>query len=203
MNIDQSSGRNRSRGRPHTSARCLIASVLFLLGLRGLSHSETARRGMKLAAARNVHCRSGHTPGQKDRKLRMDPRRSRCRNGDRGSDGPVDPHDQDARANRAFACFRRPCGRAGRRGRIFQSRYGPQRLSTSGPSALKCCWERSRFTGSLMAFGKLMGVLPGRPQTFPGQNAINLSVLAVALVILSVHAGQTRPADAILILSLL
>ena len=28
----------------------LIASLLFLLGLRGLSHSETARRGMKLAA---------------------------------------------------------------------------------------------------------------------------------------------------------
>lgn len=28
----------------------LVASVLFLLGLRGLSHSETARRGMGLAA---------------------------------------------------------------------------------------------------------------------------------------------------------
>ena len=28
----------------------LIASVLFLLGMRGLSHTETARRGMKLAA---------------------------------------------------------------------------------------------------------------------------------------------------------
>ena len=28
----------------------LVASVLFLLGLRGLSHSETARRGLNLAA---------------------------------------------------------------------------------------------------------------------------------------------------------
>src|SRR5271169_3097663 len=28
----------------------LIASVLFLLGLRGLSHAETARRGLNLAA---------------------------------------------------------------------------------------------------------------------------------------------------------
>ncbi len=28
----------------------LIASVLFLFGLRGLSHSETARRGLSLAS---------------------------------------------------------------------------------------------------------------------------------------------------------
>src|SRR3990167_5198706 len=33
------------------------------------------------------------------------------------------------------------------------------------------------FTGSLMAFGKLQGFLPGRPQTFPGQNVMNLALL--------------------------
>ena len=34
------------------------------------------------------------------------------------------------------------------------------------------------FTGSLMAFGKLQGILPGSPITFPGQNAITLGSIA-------------------------
>jgi NAD(P) transhydrogenase subunit beta len=37
------------------------------------------------------------------------------------------------------------------------------------------------FTGSLMAFGKLHEILPGRPQVYPGQNIVNLSTLAVAV----------------------
>jgi NAD(P) transhydrogenase subunit beta len=46
------------------------------------------------------------------------------------------------------------------------------------------------FTGSLMAFGKLMGILPGRPQTFPGQNAVNLVLLAVALALLVILGAR-------------
>src|SRR4029078_12071608 len=37
------------------------------------------------------------------------------------------------------------------------------------------------FTGSLMAFGKLQGILPGRPLTYPGQNASNVALLAIAV----------------------
>ena len=36
-------------------------------------------------------------------------------------------------------------------------------------------------TGSLMAFGKLQEILPGRPLTFRGQNVFNLALLAVAI----------------------
>jgi H+-translocating NAD(P) transhydrogenase subunit beta len=39
------------------------------------------------------------------------------------------------------------------------------------------------FTGSLMAAGKLQEVLPQRPITYKGQNFVNLSLLAVAVVI--------------------
>jgi len=42
------------------------------------------------------------------------------------------------------------------------------------------------FTGSLMAAGKLQEVLPQRPITWPAQNVINLSFLAVALVLVGV-----------------
>ncbi len=39
------------------------------------------------------------------------------------------------------------------------------------------------FTGSLMAFGKLQGLLPGRPITYRGQNVMNLSLLAAAVAL--------------------
>ena len=35
-----------------------------------------------------------------------------------------------------------------------------------------------------------MGILPGRPQVFPGQNAINLTVLGAALAILAVLVAK-------------
>jgi NAD(P) transhydrogenase subunit beta len=50
------------------------------------------------------------------------------------------------------------------------------------------------FTGSLMAFGKLAELIPGKPMTFPGQNAINFILLAgafAALVVLVVQPQLT------------
>ncbi|HYF50780.1 MAG TPA: NAD(P)(+) transhydrogenase (Re/Si-specific) subunit beta [Planctomycetota bacterium] len=49
------------------------------------------------------------------------------------------------------------------------------------------------FTGSLMAFGKLQGFLPGKPTTFPGQNVLNFLLMGgclVALITLVVMAAQ-------------
>jgi proton-translocating NAD(P)+ transhydrogenase subunit beta len=42
------------------------------------------------------------------------------------------------------------------------------------------------FTGSLMAFGKLQEILPTRPIVYRGQNIVNLSILAAAVVIVVV-----------------
>lgn len=44
------------------------------------------------------------------------------------------------------------------------------------------------FTGSLVAFAKLQGLMPGRPMTFPGQQLVNASVGA-ALIGVSIWAG--------------
>ena len=38
------------------------------------------------------------------------------------------------------------------------------------------------ITGSFMAFGKLQELITGRPITFPGQNAFNITLIAVALL---------------------
>jgi H+-translocating NAD(P) transhydrogenase subunit beta len=47
------------------------------------------------------------------------------------------------------------------------------------------------FAGSLIAFGKLQEVLPGRPLVFAGQQAVN-SVLFVAVVVFGAVAGGTE-----------
>jgi H+-translocating NAD(P) transhydrogenase subunit beta len=39
------------------------------------------------------------------------------------------------------------------------------------------------FTGSLMAFGKLKGILPARPTVFPGQQLLNLTLFTAAVAI--------------------
>ncbi len=54
------------------------------------------------------------------------------------------------------------------------------------------------FTGSLMAFGKLQGILPGKPITFPMQNPVTIGSLGVALVILVGAGGAARDARALL-----
>ena len=44
------------------------------------------------------------------------------------------------------------------------------------------------FTGSFVAFGKLQGLLPGRPLVFPGQNVVN-AVIGASIVGLAIWAG--------------
>jgi NAD(P) transhydrogenase subunit beta len=46
------------------------------------------------------------------------------------------------------------------------------------------------FTGSLMAAGKLQGLLPGRPITYAGQNFSNISLLTVLLLLFLYLIGE-------------
>jgi H+-translocating NAD(P) transhydrogenase subunit beta len=51
-----------------------------------------------------------------------------------------------------------------------------------GVLALEVLLGYLTFTGSLMAFGKLQDLIPTRPMTYRGQNAVNLLLLTVAVV---------------------
>jgi len=65
---------------------------------------------------------------------------------------------------------------------------------TMGALAFEVLLGSLTFTGSMMAFGKLAGILPGRPIVYRGQNFMNLSLLALATVLaayLVVNPGQS------------
>src|ERR687891_2625600 len=52
----------------------------------------------------------------------------------------------------------------------------------TGAIALEVILGGLTFTGSLMAAGKLQEIIPTRPITYKGQNFVNLSLLAIAVV---------------------
>ena len=161
----------------------LIASLLFLLGLRGLSHSETARRGMKLAAVGMFIAVVGTLLDKRIVSYEW------IVGGlivgtvigvPMGQWIPMTKMPERIALSHAFG------GLAVALVGVAEYSHHYMRLGAfeTGAVSLEVLLGAMTFTGSLMAFGKLMGVLPGRPQTFPGQNAINLTVLVAALAIL-------------------
>jgi NAD(P) transhydrogenase subunit beta len=58
------------------------------------------------------------------------------------------------------------------------------------------------FTGSVIAFGKLQGLISGKPVTFRGQHALNAGI-AVATVALAVHFAMTGSMVSLAVMTLL
>ncbi len=83
----------------------------------------------------------------------------------------------------------------------------PERISRFGTGALvaEVILGFLTFTGSLMAAGKLMEIIPTRPIIYRGQNATNLSLLAIAIlagVWLVIHPGHWLLFPLIIVLAL-
>jgi H+-translocating NAD(P) transhydrogenase subunit beta len=159
----------------------LLASILFILGLRGLSHPETARRGMHLAefgmllaivgtlVSREIVSYEwiiaglliGSTIG-----LAM------------GLWVPMTAMPQRTALSHAF-------------GALAASLVGISEYYLHGAGLGQFKMGALSFevllgslttTGSLVAFSKLQGLMPGAPLTYKGQNIFNLSLLAVTVV---------------------
>ena len=167
----------------------LIASVLFLLGLRGLSHSETARRGLNLAALGMLLAVVGTLLNKRIVTYEW------IVGGlvvgtvigvPMGRWVPMARMPERIALSHAFGGLAVAL--------VGVAEYFNHRLQLSpfdiGAIGFEVLLGTITFTGSLMAFGKLMGILPGRPQTFPGQNAMNLLLLAVALMLLAVLGAR-------------
>jgi NAD(P) transhydrogenase subunit beta len=158
----------------------LLASILFILGLKGLSHPETAKRGMHLAEfgmlmaiigtlmhheiVSYTWILSGLAIGSAVG-LAM------------GVWVPMTAMPQRTALSHAFGAFA-----AALVGISEFYRVGGH-LETITMSALgfEVMLGALTTTGSLLAFAKLQGLVRGTPMTYKGQNIFNMSLLAAII----------------------
>jgi NAD(P) transhydrogenase subunit beta len=158
----------------------LLASILFILGLKGLSHPETAKRGMHLAEfgmlmaiigtlmhheiVSYIWIITGLAVGSLVG-LAM------------GVWVPMTAMPQRTALSHAFGAFA-----AALVGVSEFYRHGGH-LETITMSALgfEVMLGALTTTGSLLAFAKLQGLVRGTPVTYKGQNIFNLTLLAVTI----------------------
>ena len=158
----------------------LLASILFILGLRGLSHPETARRGMHLAEFGMVMAiigtllqreivsyewiiaglLLGSTIG-----LAM------------GVWVPMTAMPQRTALSHAFGALAASLVGISEY-YLHGAKLGEFRMGAIGFEVLL---GSLTTTGSLVAFAKLQGLIPGTPFTYKGQNIFNLSLLGVTI----------------------
>jgi len=158
----------------------LVASFLFLLGLRGLSRPETARRGLQYAAVGMLLGVLGtlvHQDIVSYHWIILGLVIGTLIGIPMGLWIPMTKMPERIALSHAF-------------GGLAVALVGLAEYITKGPEmgrfaiaavTTEALLGSITFTGSLVAFGKLQGILPGKPQTFPGQNALNFLFIAVAL----------------------
>jgi H+-translocating NAD(P) transhydrogenase subunit beta len=158
----------------------LLASILFIMGLKGLSHPESARRGMFYAEAGMLMAIigtllhheivsytwiiAGLTIGSLVG-LAM------------GVWVPMTAMPQRTALSHAFGALA-----ASLVGIAEYSVHGEQLGKIKmGALGLEVLLGSLTVTGSLVAFGKLQGIVKGMPITFKGQNIFNMALFAVML----------------------
>src|SRR3984957_12320114 len=77
--------------------------------------------------------------------------------------------------------------------------YVPRTLGECAPMLLGVIFGAISFTGSLVAFGKLQGVVTEKPVRLPGQNLINIG-LVVAIFVTAILAAHRQDAGVWIIL---
>ena len=176
-------------------ATYLAASVLFILGLKSLTRPDSARRGMQQAAVGMLLAIIGTLLHQEILTY------SWIVTGliigtiigyPLGMFVPMTAMPQRIAFSHAFGAlaatlvgvaeywhaFHGTVGTTGVAGGEAAVGLSPARMAALGFEVL---FGALTVTGSLMAFGKLQELLPGRPITFKGQNFFNLALFAVAV----------------------
>jgi len=164
-----------------TEAAYLVASVLFILGLRGLTMPDRARRGMRMAALGMLVAIVGTVvkaeiisygwilAGLALGTLIGWPLGTRV---------PMTAMPQRIAISHLFGALAATLVGVAE----FWSRGNGARVGRSQMAALgfEVLFGALTVTGSFMAFAKLQELLPSRPLTFKGQNLVTLAMLAAA-----------------------
>src|SRR5437868_9701595 len=158
----------------------LLASILFILGLKGLSHPETAKRGMHLAEFGMLMAIIGtlmHLEIVSYTWIIVGLLLGSTLGAAMGVWVPMTAMPQRTALSHAFGAFA-----AALVGVSEYYRLGGH-LDTITMAALgfEVMLGSLTTTGSLLAFAKLQGMVRGTPMTYKGQNIFNMTLLAVTV----------------------
>jgi len=172
----------------------IVASILFILGLRGLSHPESARRGMHLAEIGMLLAIIGTLVNREivSYEWILVGLVIGCAIGlPMGLMVPMTAMPQRTALSHAFGALAASL--------VGISEYylhgaglGPIKMPALSFEVLL---GSLTTTGSLVACAKLQGILPGAPLTYKGQNVFNLSLLGITVicfVLLLVFPGRAE-----------
>jgi len=158
----------------------LTASVLFVLGMKGLSHPDSARRGMKMAEVGMLLAIVGtllHKQIVSYEWIVVGVIIGSLIGGAIANFVPMTALPQQTALSHAFGAFA-----ASLVGIAEFHRHGSD---LTGLKMVAINFEvllgSLTTTGSLIAAAKLQGIIPGAPMTFKGQNIFNFLILAIAL----------------------
>jgi NAD(P) transhydrogenase subunit beta len=160
----------------------LLAAALFILALRSLCHPDTARRGMQMAALGMLVAVAATLLHQRIvtfEWLAVGAIVGALIGYPLGMWVPMTAMPQRIAFSHAFGALAATLVGIGE----YIHSYNTQHLTHGHVMALgfEVLLGALTVTGSLMAFGKLQEILPGRPITFKGQNVFNLSLFAIGV----------------------
>ena len=164
-------------------ASYLIASVLFILGLKGLSRADTAVRGVNFAAVGMLLAIVGTLSQQQIidyRWIALGLVAGAVIGVPLGTRVPMTAMPQRIAIALTFgATAATLVGVTEYHDHADTFAFG-QRVAVG----LEVVLGALTVGGSLIAFGKLQEILPGRPLTYRGQNAVNFALLGVIVLVL-------------------
>jgi NAD(P) transhydrogenase subunit beta len=163
----------------------LLSAALFILALRSLCHPDTARRGMQMAAVGMVIAVAAtlfHERIISYEWLVVGAVVGALIGYPLGMWVKMTAMPQRIAFSHAFGALAVALVGIGE----YIHSYGSQHLTQGYTMALgfEVFLGALTVTGSLMAFGKLQGLLAGHPITFKGQNVFNLSLFALGVACL-------------------
>src|SRR5436853_5634465 len=164
----------------------LAAGILFILGLKGLSHPETAKRGMHLAEFGMLLAIIGtllHHEIVDYTWIIVGLLTGSIIGGAMAYWVPMTAMPQRTALSHAFGAFAAALvGIA----EYYNYTHGFKPLADlghvkMGAMGFEIMLGSLTTTGSLIAFGKLQGIVPGKPLVYRGQNIFNMTLLAVTV----------------------
>ncbi|HET7040754.1 MAG TPA: NAD(P)(+) transhydrogenase (Re/Si-specific) subunit beta, partial [Gemmatimonadales bacterium] len=163
-------------------AAYLVSSICFILGLRSLTKTEEARRGMNLAALGMLIAICGTLVQQEI--IRYDWILAGLVLGTligypMGMWVPMTAMPQRIAISHLFGALAATLVGIAEYWNLNHAGGVPR--GTMAALGFEVLFGSLTVTGSFMAFGKLQEILPGRPVTYPGQNAVNITLFLVTL----------------------